>query len=199
MESEPFSTQLERWLQGDEPKTVGKLGEVFGEKSFAVAVLLLMFIPAIPAPTAGITHVFEAITVLLGAEMVIGARTIWLPARWRDRELGETTTKKAVPFIARTIRWFERFSRPRLARLYEERWFSRVLGVVVIGLAVAAAFAPPFSGLDTLPALGAVIVALSIILSDALLLGIGLVIGTGGVILIVTVGAAIVRLIKGLL
>jgi hypothetical protein len=131
--------------------------------------------------------------------MVIGARTIWLPARWRDRELGETTTKKAVPFIARTIRWFERFSRPRLARLYEERWFSRVLGVVVIGLAVAAAFAPPFSGLDTLPALGAVIVALSIILSDALLLGIGLVIGTGGVILIVTVGAAIVRLIKGLL
>jgi hypothetical protein len=199
MESEPFSTQLERWLQGDEPKTVGKLGEVFGEKSFAVAVLLLMFIPAIPAPTAGITHVFEAITVLLGAEMVIGARTIWLPARWRDRELGETTTKKAVPFIARTIRWFERFSRPRLARLYEERWFSRVLGVVVIGLAVAAAFAPPFSGLDTLPALGAVIVALSIILSDALLLGIGLVIGTGGVILIVTLGAAIVRLIKGLL
>jgi hypothetical protein len=199
MESEPFSTQLERWLQGDEPKTVGKLGEVFGEKSFAVAVLLLMFIPAIPAPTAGITHVFGAITVLLGAEMVIGARTIWLPARWRDRELGETTTKKAVPFIARTIRWFERFSRPRLARLYEERWFSRVLGVVVIGLAVAAAFAPPFSGLDTLPALGAVIVALSIILSDALLLGIGLVIGTGGVILIVTVGAAIVRLIKGLL
>jgi hypothetical protein len=196
MQGDPFSAQLERWLQGDDPKTVGKLGEVFGEKSFAVAVLLLMFIPAIPAPTAGITHVFEAITVLLGAEMVIGARTIWLPARWRDRELGETTTRRAIPFIARTVRWFERFSRPRLARLYEERWFLRILGVVVIGLAVSAAFAPPFSGLDTLPALGAVIVALSIILSDALLLGIGLVIGTGGVILILTLGAAIVRLIK---
>ena len=198
MEREPFSTQLERWLQSSDPKTVGRLGEVFGEKSFAVAVLLLMFVPAIPAPTGGITHIFEVITTLLGAEMVIGARTIWLPARWRDRELGETTTKKAVPFIARTVRWFERFSRPRLARLYDERWFVRVLGLVVIGLAVAAAFAPPFSGLDTLPALGAVIVALSIILSDALLLVIGLVVGTGGVILILTIGAAVVRLIKDL-
>jgi hypothetical protein len=68
--------------------------------------------------------------------------------------------------------------------------------VIVIALAVGAAFAPPFSGLDTLPALGAVIVALSIILSDVLLLGIGLVIGTGGVILIVTIGATLVRLIR---
>jgi hypothetical protein len=196
VERGPFSDQLERWLQGDEPKTVGKLGEVFGEKSFAVTVLLLMFVPALPAPTGGITHVFEGITVIIGAQMVIGARTIWLPARWRDRELSETVTKKAIPFIARTIRWFERFSRPRLAGLYEQRWFGRILGVIVIALAASAAFAPPFSGLDTLPALGAVIVALSIILSDVLLLGIGLVIGTGGVILIVTIGATLVRLIR---
>jgi hypothetical protein len=196
VERDPFSDQLERWLQSNEPKTLGKLGEVFGEKSFAVTVLLLMFVPAIPAPTGGITHVFEVITVLIGAEMVIGAHTIWLPARWRDRELGETATKKAIPFIARTIRRFERFSRPRLASLYEQRWFLRILGLIVIALAVSAGFAPPFSGLDTLPALGAVIVALSIILSDVLLLGIGLVIGTGGVILIVTIGATLVRLIK---
>jgi hypothetical protein len=191
-----FSDQLESWLKSDEPKTVGRLGEVFGEKSFAVTVMLLMFVPAVPAPTGGITHVFELITVIIGAEMVIGARTIWLPARWRERELGEALTTKAIPFIARTIRWFERFSRPRLATLYEQRWFVRILGVIVIAFAVSAAFAPPFSGLDTLPALGAVLVALSIILSDVLLLGIGILIGTGGVILIVTIGAALVRLIR---
>lgn len=196
VEREPFSEQLERWLKDDAPKTIGRLGQVFGEKSFAVAVLLLMFVPAIPAPTGGITHVFEVITVIIGAEMVIGARTIWLPARWRDRELGATITTKGIPFIARTIRWFERFSRPRAASLYEQQWWVRVLGVIVVALAVGAAFAPPFSGLDTLPALGAVIVALSIILSDVLLLGIGLVIGTGGIILIITIGAAVVRLIK---
>ena len=97
MVREPFSDQFERWLQSNEPKTLGKLGEVFGEKSFAVTVMLLMFVPAIPAPTGGITHVFEVITVFIGAEMIVGARTMWLPARWRDRELGETATTRLSP------------------------------------------------------------------------------------------------------
>ena len=195
---EPFSKQLEDWLQSDTPKTLGGLGEVFEEKSFAVAILLLMFIPALPLPTGGITHVFEAITVLLGIEMVLGARTIWLPARWRDRELGEATTKKAIPFMVRRIRWFERFSRRRWAPLLGQRWFLRVLGLVVIALAVVAALAPPFSGLDTVPALGAVVVALGIILEDVLILGIGVVIGAGGVVLILTLGALLVRFIRDL-
>jgi hypothetical protein len=195
---EPFSKQLDDWLKSDKPKTLGGLGEVFEEKSFAVGVLLLMFIPALPLPTGGITHVFEAITVLLGAEMVIGVRTIWLPARWRDRELGETATRRALPFMVRRIRWFERFSRRRWARLFEQRWLLRVLGLILIALAVAAALAPPFSGLDTVPAVGAVVVALAIILEDFLILGIGLVIGAGGVALILTLGAIIVRFIRDL-
>jgi len=195
---EPFSRQLEDWLRSDKPKTLGGLGEVFEEKGFAVAILLLMFIPALPLPTGGITHLFEAIVVLLGAEMVIGARTIWLPARWRDRELGETATKRALPFMVRRIRWFERFSRRRWAGLFEQRWFPRVLGLVVIALAVAAALAPPFSGLDTVPAFGAVVVALGIILSDVLILAIGVVIGAGGVALILTLGTVLVRFIRNL-
>ena len=46
--------------------------------------------------------------------------------------------------------------------------------------AISAAVAPPFSGLDTLPALGAVAIALSIILEDIVVLVAGIVIGTGG-------------------
>ena len=81
-EDEPFSDQLERWLGGDTPKTLGALSDVFAEKSFAVTILLLMFVPALPLPTGGITHVFEVITVVLAAQMVLGRRTIWLPQRW---------------------------------------------------------------------------------------------------------------------
>lgn len=195
---EPFSEQLEDWLGSDTPKTLGGLGDVFEEKSFAVAILLLMFLPALPLPTGGITHVFEAIAALLGAEMVFGARTIWLPARWRDRELGDTTVRKALPFMIRRIRWFERFSRRRGGRLLEQRWFLRVVGLLIIGLAAAAAFAPPFTGLDTVPAMGAVVVALGIILEDVLVLAVGVVIGAGGVALILTLGALLVRLIRDL-
>src|SRR3954449_3360940 len=107
---EPFSDPLERWLRGDETKTLGALGEMFAAKSFAVTILLLMFVPALPLPTGGISHVFEAITVVLAAQMVLGRRTIWLPERWKNRELGAATTGKAMPFIVRRVRWFERFS-----------------------------------------------------------------------------------------
>jgi len=195
---DPFSDQLEAWLASDGPKTVGDLGTVFAEKSFAVTILFLMFVPALPLPTGGVTHVFEVITVLLAGELVLGARTIWLPARWRDRELGATATGRAIPFMLRRVRWLERFSRPRAAWLFDRRWFLRILGVVFVGLALAAALAPPFSGLDTLPSLGAVFVALAIILEDVVALAIGLAVGAGGVALILTVGVALAHLVRGL-
>ena len=93
--------------------------------------------------------------------------------------------------MIRRIRSFERLSRPRLPELFDKVWFLRLLGLVFVGLAVAAGFAPPFSGLDTLPALGAVVIALLIILGDVVVLGIGLGIAAGGIVLIVTVGAAL--------
>jgi len=193
-----FSDQLEHWLEGDERKTLGDLERVFGEKSFATAILLLMFVPALPLPTGGVTHLFEAITIVLAAEMVLGRRTIWLPERWRRRELGAVTTGKAIPVVIRWVRKVERFSRPRGARLLGNVWIFRLLGLLFIALALAAALAPPFSGLDTLPALGAIAVALAIVLEDVALLGLGLALGAAGVILIVTVGAAIVHVLRNL-
>ena len=199
MENEKFSDELEGWLRSDERKTLGSLGDAFAEKSFASTILLLMFVPALPLPTAGVSHLFEVVTVVLGAEMVLGLRTIWLPERWQGRELGPTVTERAIPFIIRWVRRVERFSRPRGARLLRQRWMLRVLGLVFIALAGAAAIAPPFSGLDTLPAMGAVAVALAVIFEDVALLVLGLVLGTSGVVLIVTVGAALVHVLRGLL
>lgn len=195
---EPFSEQLGRWLRSDETKTLGALSEVFAEKSFAVTVVLLMFVPALPLPTGGISHVFEVITVVLAAEMVLGRRTVWLPERWQRRELGAMTTEKAIPFVIRWIRRVERFSRPRGAWLFDQVWMLRLVGLMLMTFAVGAAIAPPFSGLDTLPAMGAVAVALAVILNDMVVLAIGAVIGTGGIILILTVGAAIVRVLQSL-
>jgi hypothetical protein len=195
---ERFSDELERWLRSDAPKTLGAMTAVFAEKSFAVAILLLMFVPALPLPTAGVSHVFELITVVLAAQMVLGRRTVWLPERWQHRKLGEATTEKAIPFIVRRIRQVERFSRPRGVWLFTHRLTDPFLGLVLIVFAVGAAIAPPFSGLDTFPALGAVGVALAIILEDVVVLALGLVIGTGGVVLIFTIGAAIIRLLEKL-
>jgi hypothetical protein len=194
-----FSDELERWLRSDEAKTLRALGDVFEEKSFAATILVLMFLPALPVPTGGVTHVFEAITVVLAAQMLIGRRTIWLPDRWARRELGATVTGRAIPFIIRWVRRVERYSRPRGAFLFQQRLMLPVFGLIFMALAVAAALAPPFSGLDTLPAMGAIAVALAIIFEDVLLLVLGFVLGTTGVVLIVTVGAALFHGIRSVL
>ena len=193
-----FSTQLEEWLAADAPKTLGGLGEIFSEKSFAVAVLLLMLPAALPLPTGGVTHVLEAITVLVAAEMVLGLTTIWLPARWRHRELGASMTGRALPVVIRWVRRLERFSRPRAAATMRSGPVRRLLGVVLIAFAVGAALAPPFSGLDTLPALGVVVVCLSMILEDAAILIIGVVVGLVGIVVEVALGAAVVDLFRRL-
>ena len=193
-----FSEQLEGWLDAASPKTLGGLGEVFSEKTFAVAALLLMLPAALPLPTGGVTHVLEAITVLVAAEMVLGLTTIWLPARWRHRELGASMTGRALPVVIRWVRRLERFSRPRAAATMRSGPVRRLLGVVLIAFAVGAALAPPFSGLDTLPALGVVVVCLSMILEDAAILIIGVVVGLVGIVVEVALGAAVVDLFRRL-
>jgi hypothetical protein len=195
---EPFSSQLEAWLLSTETKTLGTLTDAFAEKSFAVTILFLMLLPVLPLPTGGITHIFEAVSIIVAAQMVMGARRLRIPQRLRRRDLGSSVTGTVIPFMLRRICWFEHLSRPRWVSLVNSRSFHQLSGLIFIGLAVAAALAPPFSGLDTLPAMGAV-VALGLILTDVIVFGIGVAIGTGGIVLIVPVGAALFQAIRHLI
>jgi hypothetical protein len=190
-----FSEEVVAWLRSDEPKTLGAMTDRFAEEGFAVNIMMLMLLPALPLPTGGVTHVFEAITVLLSAQMVLGRRSVWLPDRWKGRQLGSLTTDRAIPVVARWVGRIERISRPRGTWLFDRGITMRLLGLVLMAFAVAAAVAPPFSGLDTLPALGAVVVCLSIILRDVVVLGVGLVLGAVGIGLILTLGTAIFHLV----
>jgi hypothetical protein len=194
----PFSEELEEWLHSDAPKTLGSMADAFGEKSFAVVIMLLLFPSALPLPTGGITDIFAFLAMILAIEMIVGARTLWLPHRVRHHEVGQSITGRAVPFIVRRVEWFEKRSRRRLASWFSNRWFARLHGVLLLACAAGTIVAPPFSGLDTLPALGGVVIALSIILEDILVFGIGVAIGSGGIALIVTLGAAATRLFKSL-
>ena len=194
-----FSEVIVAWLRSDEPKTLGSMNDRFAEEGFAVSIMMLMLLPALPLPTGGVTHVFELITLLLAGQMVIGRRTVWLPERFKRRELGSLTTDRAIPVVARWIGRVERISKPRGTWLFDRGATMRLIGLVLMIFAVAAALAPPFSGLDTLPALGAVAISLSIVLRDVVVLAIGLLLGAGGIALILTLGTAILHLVNGFL
>jgi hypothetical protein len=192
-EPEKVSDQLERWLASDGEKTVGSLIELFEEKSFAILFVVLLGVPALPLPTGGATHVFEIIAVLLALELIAGREAIWLPQRWRNRELAGKRQQRFIAGLMRMIRRLERLSRPRLRFLFDHRLSNIVFGLLVIGGSLGAFLAPPFTGLDTLPALGVVLLSLSVLLEDFLIVLAALVVGAAGIVLEIVLGTAAIN------
>jgi hypothetical protein len=145
-----------------------------------------------------VTHVFELIAMLLALELIAGRQHVWLPERWRRRELGPAAQKRFSEVLLRRIRWLERHSRPRLRFLLTHRLSNVAFGGLVLILTLGAFLAPPFTGLDTVPSLGVVLLSLGILLDDALLALIGVVVGALGVLLVVILGKAAYEGARGL-
>ena len=195
----PFSDQLEAWLKSSKPKTLDSLITVFNDKSFAIVFLLLMILPALPIPTGGITHIFEIIVALLALEMLAGLKSVWLPKRWRHMKLGKTIEGKVVPLLLRRIRWFEKYSTPRGGYVFRLPLFTRVTAIVILVFTIVAFLSPPFSGLDTLPSLGVVVISLALILDDFAMYVAGTAIGVVGTALVIGLGSAIFKGVDHLL
>ncbi len=192
------SDEIERWLGGHGAKTLGSLVELFGPKSFAILFVLLLGVPALPLPTGGATHVFEIIAMLLALQLIVGRETIWLPQRWCDLELAGAAQQRFIAGLMRMIRRLERFSQPRLRFLFGHRVSNVAFGLLVIGGSLGAFLAPPFTGLDTLPALGVVLLSLGVLLEDSIVVVAGLVVGVAGVVLEIVLGRAAISGIERL-
>jgi hypothetical protein len=193
-----LSDELEEWLTGDGDRTLGGLVDAFGEKSFAIIFVVLLGVPALPLPTGGATHVFEIIAALLALELIVGRRQVWLPERWKGVKLGGEKQQKFIGGLTRLIRRLERLSRPRLAFLFDHRLSRLVFGLLVLAGTAGAFFAPPFTGLDTLPALAVVLISLGMLLEDFLVVAAGLVVLVAGVALEIILGAAAVNGVRSI-
>lgn len=197
-EMEPFSKQLDTWLVSPGHNTVHSLSEVFGEKTFAITFLLLMAIPALPIPTGGVTHVFEVIVMLLSLQLIIAKKELWLPEKWRNKKLGSSMEEKAIPKLIKIITKLEKISKPRMSKLLTSKIGTSVYGTLVLAFTLTAFFAPPFSGLDTLPSIGVLLLSLGIILEDILFIIFGSLIGVTGMATTFFLGELVVDFVKGL-
>lgn len=192
-----FSIEVEKWLKSKQTKTLANLIEVFDEKSFAVLFMLLLFFPSLPIPTGGVTDfVLIPVAVLLSLELIIGRDKVWLPSKVQKRPIGKLTEQKVLPFMIKRIRWFERFARPSMQQIFRYPGFARSMGLWVLTFTLAAFFAPPFSGLDTLPSFGVVVMSLGVILEDGRIYLLGILSGLVGIGLAVAFGAAIAAAIS---
>jgi hypothetical protein len=188
-----LSDQLEQWLESGAEKTLGGLVDLFEERSFAILFVFLLGIPALPLPTGGVTHVSEVIAILLALQLIANRDRVWLPERWRGIEVAGENRARFITGLMRMVRRLERISRPRLRFLFGHRLSNAIFGALVIGGSLGAFLAVPFTGLDTLPALGVVVLSLGVLLEDFALVIVGVVVGFVGVALEILLGRAAIE------
>ncbi len=156
-----------------------------------MSFVLLAAPSALPIPTGGLTDVLNVVALLIAVQLVLGRENPWLPQRFADRELKSLRSEKTRGRVLGMINRVQKVARPRFARTLLSPPGRIVFGLLVILFALAAIVAPPFSGLDTLPALGVVVMSLGMLFGDALIVGIGALIGAGGVGLMIALAGAI--------
>jgi len=106
---------------------------------------------------------------------------------------GTLATIIIAPLAAMLLQLAVSRQREYLAFLFGRRLSDLVFGLLVLGGTAGAFFAPPFRGLDTLPALGVVALSLGVLLEDLLVVAIGMAVGVAGVVLEIVLGAAAIH------
>ena len=137
--------------------------------------------------------------MLVALESIAGRADIWLPERWRRLELAGTRQQRFITVLLKIIRRVERLSRPRLRFLFGHRASSIAFGLLVIAGSLGAFLAPPFTGLDTLPALGVVLLSLGVLLEDFLIVILALTVMAIGITLEVVLGTAVLDTLRTLI
>ena len=83
--------------------------------------------------------------------------------------------------------------------VFGHRLSNIAFGALVFSGTLGAFLAPPFSGLDTLPALGVVLLSLGVLLEDFAVVVGGVAVGAAGVALEVALGRAAINALERLL
>jgi len=190
--SEIFARTLDANADG-----VVVLGEVLdkaGDRGYGFLLILLAipaFIPILPPGTSGVLGALMSIVAL---QMLFGLKQPWFPKRWRNKVLSPKVVQAIQTRGVAMLRQIERVSHPRGRRLTRNGVILRLSALVVIGLALVLSSPMPF--MNTLPALGVLLIGVGLANHDLYFLSAGWGIGIV-VVLIVALGIeALLRLAK---
>jgi hypothetical protein len=190
--SEIFARTLDANADG-----VVVLGEVLdkaGDRGYGFLLILLAipaFIPILPPGTSGVLGALMSIVAL---QMLFGLKQPWFPKRWRNKVLSPKVVQALQTRGVAMLRQIERVSHPRGRRLTRNGLTLRLSALVVIALALVLSSPMPF--MNTLPALGVLLIGVGLANHDLYFLSAGWGIGIV-VVLIVALGIEVLmRLAK---
>ncbi len=166
--------------QPGERLTVRQIMAVLQDRAFALLIVLLGLPNCLPMPPP-IPLVCGLLLALVAIQIVFGREAPWLPRQLLNRSVARVDVERAVGRAIPVFRRLERISRPRMTFL-DTPVSMRLMGAVILVLALGLLFAPPFVGQIPL-GLAVCLVGLGLVERDGLVIMSGLVIGSIGLTL----------------
>lgn len=150
-----LSKDLYRFFIEEPPADQVTLADVLqlaGERTFGFLLVLLALPSALPVPAAGYSVPFGVVMFLLAVQLIVGAKSPWLPARIMNHSISLTRVqgliKSGIPWLQR----IEQLSKPRLTLVCTSRVGRAVIGLAIALMAISMMI--PIPGTNTLPAIG---------------------------------------------
>ena len=175
-------TDLQAHIDGDKT-SIATILNAFHERGFGFFLFLIALPAALPIPAIGINTIIALPLMMLTAQQAIGRKTLWLPEKWKSKEV---SSAKIEGFIESSKPWLKRiefFIRPRLSFI-TQGVFSYVIGIT--GFIMSLAVAIPLPLTNTVPAFGIALMAVGILMRDGLAVIGGILIGLAWVVLLIT-------------
>jgi len=163
--------------------SVKQLLDALGRRSFAPLLLLASLLGFTPLGVIpGVPTLLAVFVVLIGGQVALGRRSVWLPARMLKLCIDGSDLKKAAIKLKPFARRVDKIIRPRLTAL-TERPFSSALGLACVLIALTV---PPLEAvpLVDIPLWGAMVAfSLALFAHDGVLAFIAIALTASGVVL----------------
>lgn len=182
-------------VNGEEKITLGDLFTALHERAFG----MLLFLLAAPCclPFVYILPQIVALPMLLLAgQMAAGRDAPWLPSSLANRDFPKASMLDTVSRMDKYLGWLGAITHKRLPAITGEMG-SRVVGALL--LIPTASILVPLPLTNTIPGFGVAVAAFGLIERDGLLVILGLLIGLGWVLLLLTGGLAVLSALVSLL
>lgn len=163
--SEEIKALLERLI--DQPLTVADILAETEERGFSLIIGLLVLPFLLPLPP-GFTTVLGGGSLILSAQMAVGRRSPWLPARIARFKFPQKLAQQMLNPIKRFSRWLERIARPRWSRLTQHPHIWQINGLCLSWLALLLMSPIPMT--NPIPTVGMLAFVVATLEEDGLLL-----------------------------
>ena len=183
--------RLAAQAQGDDVPLDWILAQLH-ERAFGLFLLILALPCCIPF-LYGIPQIVALPLMFVSAQILLGRRVPWLPARLGARRVSTSGLRNLAARAGPWLRRIGAVSRPRLAALTRPP-AERAVGLLLV--LFSASILVPLPGTNTVPGFAVVLVAMGLLQRDGVLVILGAIIGTAWIGTLVFAGATLASLIR---